>query len=267
MNKADFNAEEFICNLIPSEDTDRNWTINDAETAGTLKADGPLPNSVDLREHWWSINSQEQTGSCVGWAIADGVCRYQLVKAGRLAKDQPLSSRYAWMASKEIDEFRRRPETFIEAAGTSLKAAIDVARKYGLATEDMLPFHIRTTMFSGQENAFYAQCSTLRIASYFDAKKDIASWKRWLASTGPLLCGLSVDSSWDNAAATGGRIDGFDVTSVRGGHAVAVVGYRADGRFIVRNSWGTKWGDKGFGYVSPDYVADAFFPEAYGVSV
>ena len=45
---------------------------------------------------------------------------------------------------------------------------------------------------------------------------------------------------------------------------VALVGYTPD-RFIVRNSWGTGWGDKGFGYASLAYAQDAF-TEAYGVS-
>ena len=51
----------------------------------------------------------------------------------------------------------------------------------------------------------------------------------------------------------------------RGGHAVSIVGYTQD-RFIVRNSWGTSWGDKGFGYASLAYAQDAF-TEAYGISV
>jgi C1A family cysteine protease len=51
--------------------------------------------------------------------------------------------------------------------------------------------------------------------------------------------------------------------TVRGGHAVTVVGYRTDGRFIVRNSWG----DGGFGYVSPTYVTDSFFGESYDVTL
>jgi C1A family cysteine protease len=46
---------------------------------------------------------------------------------------------------------------------------------------------------------------------------------------------------------------------------VALVGYRA-GAFIVRNSWGTGWGDKGFAYASLAYAQDAF-TEAYGVEV
>jgi C1A family cysteine protease len=41
------------------------------------------------------------------------------------------------------------------------------------------------------------------------------------------------------------------------------VGYRA-GVFIVRNSWGTGWGDKGFAYASDAYAKEAF-TEAYGV--
>jgi C1A family cysteine protease len=35
----------------------------------------------------------------------------------------------------------------------------------------------------------------------------------------------------------------------------------------VRNSWGTTWGDHGFGYVSPDYIQASFFPESYGVTM
>jgi len=88
-----------------------------------------------------------------------------------------------------------------------------------------------------------------------------------LATGGPILAAFNVDSSWDNAAQNGGNIDKFVASSVRGGHAVCIVGYKTDGRFIVRNSWGTTWGDKGFGYLHPDYIAAAFFDESYGVTM
>jgi hypothetical protein len=259
--------EEFICNVVPSTGTERDWRFADSIEAGLLGAVTAPPPSVDLRRPWWTIASQENTGSCVGWATADGIVRYHLIGAGRLGQTQLLSPRHVWMASKETDEFMSRPETFIEAAGTSLKAALDVARKHGVALMNDLPFHISTKMYTGSENAFYAGCSTRKIAAYFNLGKNLANWKTWLATQGPILAALNVDASWDNATATGGRVDTFQPSTVRGGHAICIVGYRTDGRFIVRNSWGTSWGDAGFGYLKPSYVTAAFFNESYGVTV
>ena len=42
---------------------------------------------------------------------------------------------------------------------------------------------------------------------------------------------------------------------VLGGHAVAMVGFDDTKKlFIVRNSWGNTWGDKGYFYMPYDYV-------------
>jgi len=257
----------FICNVVPSKGTEQDWELRDSIASGALGAPAALPPSVDLRASWWTINNQENTGSCVGWATADGVTRYHMTKAAKITQQQLLSPRYIWMASKETDANTTRPESFIEGAGTTLKAAVDVARKYGVALMDDLPFHIQTNMFTGNENTFYASCSQRKIAAYFNLHKDPSSWKTWLATGGPILAAFNVDSSWDNAAQNGGNIDKFVASSVRGGHAVCIVGYKTDGRFIVRNSWGTTWGDKGFGYLHPDYIAAAFFDESYGVTM
>jgi len=256
----------FICNVVPSHDTERDWSFNDALAVGAIEA-AALPASVDLRASWWKINTQESTGSCVGWATADGVVRYRMTKSRRIKQSEMLSPRHLWMASKETDSFTARPETFIEEAGTTLKAALDVARKHGVALETELPFHIATTMFGGSENTFYASCAKRRIASYFNLRKDLSQWKKALAAGGPILAALSVDSGWDNATSNGGKVDTFDPNSVRGGHAICIVGYRTDGRFIVRNSWGTAWGDGGFAYLKPSYIQAAFFDESYSVTL
>jgi C1A family cysteine protease len=256
-----------ICNVVPSKGTEKDWNYPDAVAGGALQALAAPPASVDLRAAWWAINDQEDTGSCVGWATADGVVRHHMVKAGKLANNVLLSPRFVWMASKETDEFTARPETFIEEAGTSLKAAVDIVRKYGAVTNQLLGFHIATKMYTGSETAFFAAAAQRKIASYFNLHRDLNQWKSWLASHGPILAALSVDKTWDNAKNTGGNIDVFQPNTVRGGHAIAVVGYTAAGRFIVRNSWGTGWGDQGFGYVSAAYIAAGFFDESYGVSL
>lgn len=256
-----------ICNLVPSRDTEKDWRLPDALAAGALAAPRALPASVDLREPWWTVGDQEDTGSCVGWASTDGVARYMFVKAGRLTPKDRLSPRFTWMASKETDQFTARPETMIEAAGTSLKAAVDILRKFGAVPEAMLPFHVKTAMYRGDPNAFYATAAGRKIASYFNLQRNLADWRAWLAAHGPILAGLNVDRTWDDAAMSTGNLDRFQPDTARGGHAVAVVGYRADGRFILRNSWGTAWGDKGYGYATEAYMKDAFFAESYGVAI
>ncbi|HWM77993.1 MAG TPA: C1 family peptidase, partial [Methylomirabilota bacterium] len=243
------------------------WKYEDAVAAGALGAVAALPPSVDLRQSWWTVGDQGQTGSCVGWASADGVVRYHMVAAGKLKKNQLLSPRYVWMASKETDEYTLRPESFVEEAGTSLKGAMDVCRKFGVATLAMLPFRITTLMYTGGENPFYAAAAQLRVSSYFNLRKNLNQWQSWLAAHGPILAGLNVDQTWDNATTTKGNLDTPLPKTARGGHAIAVVGYTSTGRFIVRNSWGPAWGDNGFAYASPAYITGAFFDESYGVTI
>ena len=52
------------------------------------------------------------------------------------------------MASKETDEFTTHPTSFIEGAGTSLKAAMDAARNYGVVTDKVLPFHVACLLYT-----------------------------------------------------------------------------------------------------------------------
>lgn len=257
-----------ICNVVPSKGTEKDWALENAMEAQVFAA-APvaLPASVDLRAAWWTVGDQESTGSCVGWGSTDGVARYHMVKANRLAANARLSPRYTWMASKETDTFTTRPETFIEGAGTSMKAAVDILRKFGAVPESMLPFHVATNMYLGNENTFYATAATRKIAAYFNLHKTVASWRTWLANHGPILVGLNVDATWDNASAANPNLDVFQPATVRGGHAPCVVGYTADKRFIIRNSWGTGWGDHGFAYASEAYIAAAFFNESYGVTL
>ena len=251
-----------VLNCVPSRDTERDWGVEHARRSRVVAAAPAIPASKDLREAWWSVGDQGSTGSCVGWAAADSVLRWHFVKARRVTTTQPLSPRYVWMASKETDRFTDRPSTFIESDGTSLKAALDVARKFGVVRDSVLPFR-SGRLYAGESQTFYAIAAQLKIAMYFNIGSRLTDWRVWLATHGPIMTRLDVDETWDEAKATAGNLDTYLPATARGGHAVALVGYTPD-RFVVRNSWGTSWGDGGFGYASLDYAAAAF-TESYGV--
>jgi hypothetical protein len=256
-----------VLNVVPSRETERDWRLEHADAAGLLAVAAPVPSSKDLRETWWKVGDQGSTGSCVGWATADALLRWHFTKAGRIKTGDALSKRFIWMASKETDAFVSSPSTFIENAGTSLKAALDVARKFGAVRETVLPFG--GALYPGTPETFYALAAQLKIQSYFNLSFNrggsIEAWRRWLATRGPILTRLDVDRTWDDASDSGGNLDTYEPKTRRGGHAVALVGYTPD-RFVVRNSWGPGWGDKGFAYASLAYAQDAF-TESYGISV
>lgn len=177
------------------------------------------------------------------------------------------------MASKETDDATETPTTFIESGGTSIKQALEIAKKYGCVRESILPFK-SGKLFKGETGEFYALANTLRIDSYVPLR-DIDQWKQWLAFEGPILTRLDVDSNWNKLQnKSSGILDNYEIPTRPAGHAVAIVGYTSE-RFIVRNSWGTYWGDKGFAYTSIDYAKNAFKfrwnggdgLEAYGVQI
>jgi hypothetical protein len=267
-------SSPYILNCLPSPKPEKNWTLETAEAAGVTAAKrsragaaAAAGGNIDLREAWWAVGDQGNTGSCVGWGSAEGVLRWHFVKAGKLTKTERLSVRYMWMAAKETDPYTTRPTSFIESDGTWLTAALGVAQKFGVVTDKVLPFKLggSSQMYTGSANTFYALASQRRIASYFNLGRNLAAWRNWLATKGPILTRLDVDNAFMQATSTKGKLSSYTANSGLGGHCVALVGY-VNGSFIVRNSWGTGWGDKGFAYAADTYAQPAF-TEAYGVTI
>jgi hypothetical protein len=262
-----------ILNVIPSPDTQRDWRYEHAVEAGIARGPAAVfPTTKDLREGWWDIGNQFSTGACVGWGTADSVLRWHFAKAGRLGKTtsaaDKLSPRFIWLASKETDVYTTYPTTMIEEAGTWLKAALDVGRNFGVVRMPALPFEPEQS-WSGSQAAFYSLAAQFKISSYFNLSPVPGTdpfniWRDWIANHGPILTRLDVDATWDQAASDG-NLDMYQPNTVHGGHCVALVGY-TQSRFIVRNSWGTTWADKGYAYASLAY-ARAAFTEAYGVTI
>lgn len=90
-----------------------------------------------------------------------------------------------------------------------------------------------------------------KISSYQAIRQTnlIADIKQALANQDPVLVGIHVYPNFDATPASG-IVPPVTEKKSRGGHALVVVGYdEKNGWFIVRNSWGTKFGDHGYAYI------------------
>jgi hypothetical protein len=243
-------------------------TGNDYGVAEARLGDAQLPESVDLRRPWHPISDQGETSSCVGWAVADSVLRWHLVESGRLAPDQKLSARHVWMSAKETDQRDDYPSTFLEQDGTSLKAGLDVVRKFGVALESELPWD--GSLATVPPAAFNKSARRRRIMAYFNLGDDTVpdraarfpEWRKWLHQNGPVLVLVAQDQHFLTAT---GDLTAFDMASIHGSHAAALVGYGPE-HFLLRSSWGTDWGDEGYVWMSLEYTAQAVI-ESYGMMV
>jgi len=89
-----------------------------------------------------------------------------------------------------------------------------------------------------------------------------------LAHQLPAMFGFTVFSSYNQAEETGKIPYPTTGEKIVGGHAVVAVGYddnmkikntnpgavETTGALLIRNSWGTGWGDKGYGWLPYEYV-------------
>jgi hypothetical protein len=266
-----------ILNCEKSIEAEHDWDFQTAIDSGFLKTKSPLSEEIDLRRNWWTIGNQRDTGSCVGWATADSCLRWLFTESKMLPSNELLSVRFVWMASKEKDEFCKRPSSFIESAGTSIKAALDIVRKYGCVTEDILPFN-GSFLSSKSENKFYSIASKYKIVNYFNLNKrtidgltyekpNPTQWKEWLnAGNGPIIIRINIDNAWRTATKENDYLKEYTGEySPIGGHAAAIVGYKPEG-FIIRNSVGVDWGKEGYVIASFEYAEKAF-NEAYGICI
>ena len=75
--------------------------------------------------------------------------------------------------------------------------------------------------------------------------------KKEILARGPITCGIAVTNNfYDNYQR--GDIWSEDIWFPQINHAIAVVGwgnYNGEEYWVVRNSWGVSWGDRGYFYM------------------
>lgn len=216
------------------------------------KVDSPdqLPKSTDLRGKCSPIVDQGPLGSCTANAMASGLREYLLLASGQ--QWTKLSRLYLYWHERQLEG------AINEDSGAYIRDGMKVLQKLGVAPEADYPYDVRQFTQTPTAQA-EAAASAFRISSYRRVN-DVHDLKAALAERLPVIIGMEVYPGFETVGANG-RVPMPKVREKSlGGHAVLAVGYRdyskpGTGVVIVRNSWGTEWGDKGYCYIPYAYFA------------
>jgi len=233
------------CNLVPDPFDKRDFQYG----SGVVGLRAPrIPSHVDYSGQTEPVGNQQYTGSCVGWASAYGLRNWLRYNATN--QQQPkFSVRFVWMGAKEDDPFQLN--VAFELSGTRIRDAFKLMQKAGACPDRLWPFS-RQLPNPDYEERIKREAMRHRIGIYYSLQTNTER-RVHLAKEGPFVVGVPVYSNWATIDASGVVPD--PAGTFRGGHALLVVGY--DDRqqmFKFQNSWGTSWGQKGYGYFTYDYM-------------
>lgn len=202
-----------------------------------------VPRRVDMRGLCSPVEDQADLGSCTAQALV-GALEFLEIK-NKIPNFTDLSRLFVYYEE-------RREEGDIEAdAGAQLRTGAKVLNRVGVCAESIWPYDIRSYKVTPPKEA-YAVARHHRISDYqrlYNREQMISC----IASGYPVVFGFLVfPSMHDGKCAETGEMPMPNLGSEEplGGHAVAAVGYDLDKEyFIVRNSWGVEWGDRGYFYM------------------
>jgi C1A family cysteine protease len=154
---------------------------------------------------------------------------------------------------------RVKERTVNEDSGAQLRTGAKVAACTGIGHDALAPYVIANYR-KKPSTAYYADAKKHLALTYYRVNQTLAEMKGCLAAGYPFVFGFSVYDSFESrtVAKTGVVPMPKPTESLLGGHAVMAVGYDdTTKRFIVRNSWGIAWGQKGYFTIPYDYLVNS----------
>jgi C1A family cysteine protease len=208
-----------------------------------------LPSEVDLRDACPKVYDQGQLGSCTANAIA-GALEYNMIQQ----KEKNFTPSRLFIYYNE----RVMEGSVNEDAGAMIRDGIKSVNAQGACPETQWPYRIARFKTKPSKSC-YTNALNMKAVKYARVG-TLNAMKSCLASGDPFVFGFAVYDSFEDADVTKtGQVPMPDTRSeeLLGGHAVLAVGYLDNvKRFICRNSWGTKWGMKGYFTMPYDYLTD-----------
>lgn len=200
----------------------------------------PLPPKVDLRDGSMPpVEDQGNLGSCTSFAIA-GAVMYDRAKHN--CSTFTPSHLFIYYGERALEG------TVKSDAGAEIRDGIKVASKLGVCPEPDWPYVISQFAHKPPAKA-YTDARAHRAGGYQRVRREEAELKGALASGTPVVIGISVYESLESSsvARTGEVPMPRRGEQLLGGHAVLLVGFDDEkGRWLVRNSWSSSWGQSGY---------------------
>jgi len=235
---------------------------------GGRKLSAPPP-TVDLRPWCSPIENQGSLGSCTANAGA-GVVEYFERRA--FGKHIDASRLFIYKTTRNL-------MGVTGDTGAWLRNVMGALALCGAAAERYWPYTDKTPDFDKEPPAFvYAIADNYEALTYFahdplganiPGAAVLASVKKYLVAGIPSMFGFWGFPSFDSADVKGGIPYPCPGEVAQWGHAIVAVGYddtkkikntmcnkSTTGALLIRNSWGTAWGDQGYGWMPYDYVTN-----------
>lgn len=206
-----------------------------------------LPKQVSLRPGCPEVYDQGQLGSCTANAIG-----------AAFEFDQKKQNLTDFMPSRLFIYYNERAieGTVDFDSGAMIRDGMKTINQLGVCSErdwayDPAAFRDKPSV------ACYQDAAKHQALEYRSVLQDLHQLQGCLASGYPVVFGFSVYDSFESQAVARSGIVPLPRRGekLRGGHAVLAVGYDdADQTFSVRNSWGTGWGEQGYGTMPYSYL-------------
>lgn len=203
---------------------------------------------VDLRRYCSEVEDQGEIGGCVGNAVVGAL---ELIENRDGHPYVELSRMFIYYNSRLMHNDQNND------SGTYIRIAMGTLSSLGTCAETKWPYdpskyNVRPTWGSYREAYAHKINSYYRI--FAEGSQRTEQIKQALRSEHPVVFGMTIDESYFYVGRNG-VVKMPDKRDFIGGHAQLIVGFNDARRvFIVRNSWGTSWGDNGYAYVPYDYL-------------
>jgi C1A family cysteine protease len=207
-----------------------------------------LPPSVDLRPTCPPVENQGQLGSCTANALVGAL---EFLERKDNVKFADLSRLFIYYDERVIEH------TVKSDSGAQIRDGVKTLAKQGVCPEKEWPYNI--AKFAAKPSAkCYKDALQHQITSYHRIL-TLDEMRGCLASGFPFVFGFTVYESFESQQVAQTGIVNMPQPGERtlGGHAVVAVGYNdSEKRFVVRNSWGTTWGQQGYFTMPYDYLSN-----------